>query len=188
MLEFRATSARSSECEARAPDELSRRSQVRILPGALPRCRNTTERCERPGPDTVTTGEPLHMTDDHTDTLRVYLIVNGPLGMSPGKIAAQSFQACERLHRCIVRIEGEDGQSFEIRQAIRKWKAHTTTIAKVATTPKMFKRVCADIPGVIMIDEGYTEVPAGSPTVFASWPMRQVDAPALLNNKKIPLL
>lgn len=129
------------------------------------------------------------MVDDQiADIPRVYLVVNGPLGMSTGKIAAQTFQACERLHRCIVQIDGEYRQTFEIRQAIRKWKAHTTTIARVALTPKIFERVCEEIEGVVMVDEGYTEVAAGSRTVFASWPMRQEHAPALLSNKKIPLL
>lgn len=144
------------------------------------------------------TDTPKHRESVDTGNLpRVYLVVNGPLGMTPGKIAAQTFQACERLYVETRRLEQRVVDHLGIpssrawtatKQILLDWEKHTTTIALVATTPKMFKRVCAEVPGVVMVDEGHTEVPPGSATVFASWPIRRADAPKLLSNAKIPLL
>lgn len=107
--------------------------------------------------------------------------------MSPGKMAAQAFQASERLHRCLLPAPHWT-TTFECRQAVRGWKKHTTTIARVAKTPAMWERVKAEVEGVVMVDEGYTEVAAGSETCFASWPLLLADVPKILKNSKVPLL
>lgn len=123
---------------------------------------------------------------DRDEILRVYLVFNGSLGMSPGKMAAQAFQACQRL--LITRCP-ESFDSWEAWLAhLEVWEKHTTTIARVAKTPVIFERVCGEVPGVVMVDEGYTEVPAGSVTCFASLPMLMSEAPKILSNAKVPLL
>lgn len=117
---------------------------------------------------------------------RVILVFNGPLEMSEGKIAAQAFQACDRLREAAVGEVGSDAQVLG--ELLSVWKEHTTTIARKAKTSHIFERVCAEVPGVPMIDEGYTEVPAGSVTCWVSWPMLLADLPRILSNGKVPLL
>jgi len=117
---------------------------------------------------------------------RVYLVFNGPLGMSSGKMAAQAFQACQRLYRAAMNDVTVMGQVR--RHGLVEWARHTTTVARVARTPAMWERVKAEVGGVVMVDEGYTEVEPGSETVFASWPLLAADAPKILSNSKVPLL
>jgi peptidyl-tRNA hydrolase len=110
---------------------------------------------------------------------RVVLVFNGPLKMSPGKMAAQAFQACQRLHEAIP---------LERYGEVKAWQEHTTTIARVAKTTAMFDRVCGEVPGVVMVDEGYTEVDPDTPTVFASWPALRTEEHKLLSNAKVQLV
>lgn len=121
------------------------------------------------------------MTDVDRDSIpRVTLVFNGPLGMTPGKEDAQAFQVAERLLTRVV--------PYERLEAVRAWKKHTTTIARVATTTQMFERVCAEVPGVVMVDEGHTEVDPDTATVFASWPELRADEHKLFSNSKVPLI
>ena len=115
--------------------------------------------------------------DIDRDTLtEVVLVFNGSLGMSPGKMIGQAFQAREYM----------TGPSY------RRWKDWladgTRTIVKVAKTPAMFERVCAEVPGFVMRDEGFTEVEAGAATLFVAAPFLHRDRPAILDNKKVALL
>ena len=114
----------------------------------------------------------------------IYIVINGPLGMSTGKIAAQTFQVFERLSSEIVAVGNE--QACE--RFYRDWREHTTTIVRVAKTPMMWERVKAEVGGVVMVDEGYTEVDPGTETCFASWPLLLAEVPKILSNAKVPLL
>lgn len=126
------------------------------------------------------------MTDLDFDSIpRVVLVFNGPLKMSPGKMAAQAFQACQRLLAC----EAEDVEDAEaLIELVHDWEEHTTTIARVAKTTNMFDRVCKEVPGIVMIDEGFTEVDPDTPTLFASWPAPKNEEHKLLSNAKVQLL
>jgi peptidyl-tRNA hydrolase len=124
------------------------------------------------------------MTHIDLDSIpRVVLVFNGPLKMSPGKMAAQAFQACERIFD-EMHAEGLE----HVRERVYAWREHTTTIARVAKTTAMFDRVCAEVPGVVMVDEGFTEVDPDTPTVFASWPAAKTEEHKLLSNAKVQLL
>lgn len=127
---------------------------------------------------------------DYDHVPRVTLVFNGPLKMSPGKMAAQAFQACQRLHlECSVeKMGGCHNLSRQRREALAEWHQHTTTIARVAKTTAMFERVCSEVPGVVMVDEGFTEVQPETPTVFASWPCVKAEEHKLLSNAKVQLL
>ena len=117
---------------------------------------------------------------------RIVLVVNGPLMMGRGKIACQTFQAHERVTRALAGVEVAD---LDHRwTSTIAWREHTTTICRVATTPVMWERVLAELDGVLMVDEGFTEVEPDTPTVWCSWPHLPADTPELLLNKKIPLL
>lgn len=114
-------------------------------------------------------------SDFRDDLYEVTLIVNGSLCMSVGKMVGQAFQAAAR---------------FGLPEAtIYKWREHgTRTIVRVAKTPAIFSRICAEVPGQVMRDEGFTEVEPDTPTVFISDPYLHRDRPKLLENKKVPLL
>jgi peptidyl-tRNA hydrolase len=121
---------------------------------------------------------------NNEDILAIYLIVNGPLQMSPGKIAAQAFQAAQRLFAA-----ASSGQADSQLQALAAWQAQgTRTITRIAETDHIFQRACDELDGVVMIDEGMTEVPPDSATVFATWPLRRGDLPRMLRHKRVPLL
>lgn len=117
------------------------------------------------------------------DELAVYLVVNGPLGMSAGKIAAQAFQAAQRLFAAAPAAGPAE------RAALTRWQSQgTRTITRVAETPHVFERVCAEVPGVVMVDEGLTEVEPDSATIFASWPLVYRNPPRALRHRRCPLL
>lgn len=129
------------------------------------------------------------LTDLDLDSIpRVILVFNGPLKMSPGKMAAQAFQVCQRLLSATPNSEDDVEDWLRKRGSLRDWEVHTTTIARVAKTTAMFERVCAEVPGIVMVDEGYTEVDPDTPTVFASWPAPRTEEHKLLGNAKVQLL
>lgn len=123
--------------------------------------------------------------DGEPGELAVYLVVNGPLGMSAGKVAAQAFQAAQRLYQA-ARAEGACPEQLA---ALARWEREgTRTITRLAETAHVFTRVCEEVPGVVMVDEGLTEVAPDSPTVFASWPIPYARPPRPLRHRRCPLL
>lgn len=122
--------------------------------------------------------------DCSDDVLAVYLIVNGSLEMSAGKIASQSFQAAQRLIKA-----SQNGAKPKYKQLIADWeKQGTRTITRIALTQILFDRACRELDGVTMVDEGLTEVPPDSTTVLATWPLRRSKLPRMLRHRRIPLL
>lgn len=121
---------------------------------------------------------------NHHHHLAIYLIINGPLDMSAGKIAAQAFQACQRM----MKMRDEGKCTPDQLRALEQWEQDgTRTICRIAETTHIFDRACHELEGVLMIDEGMTEVPADSPTIFATFPMYR-GSHSLLAHKRIPLL
>jgi peptidyl-tRNA hydrolase len=130
---------------------------------------------------------PLYLAPDERpevepeDILAVYLVVNGALGMSQGKVATQTFQGCLALYRVAE-------ESLELKAALAAWEAQGwRTVARVAETQGVFDRVLADCAGVVLADEGLTEVPDGAATLFVSIPYRRGEAPKVLSHKRVPL-
>jgi peptidyl-tRNA hydrolase len=118
------------------------------------------------------------------DPTCLYLVVNGALepAMGPGKIAAQTFQAAMWLF-----THPEIGE--EQRDALAAWQAEgARTVVRIARTPALWERVKNEVPGVLLLDEGLTEVAHGAETVFCAWPTRRSAASRLFSHKKIPLL
>lgn len=112
----------------------------------------------------------------------VYLVVNGELGMSPGKIAAQSFQACQRLYRL---AESEP----ELRRRLDEWEsAGTRTCTRRAKTAHLFERACRELDCAVMVDEGLTEVAPGSATCLATWPLYPHELSRMLKHKGVAVM
>lgn len=123
--------------------------------------------------------------DNPDEILAVYLIINGSLEMSAGKIAAQCFQVAQRLLRAAEAPETDPN----LVAALADWERQgTRTITRIALSETLFERVCHDLDGVLMVDEGLTEVPANSATVFATWPLRRGELPRMLRHRSVPLL
>lgn len=109
----------------------------------------------------------------------VHAIINGSLDMSPGKIAAQTFQACQRLYE-------RARHDPDLRARLELWeRAGTKTVIHVAATSHVFQRAAAELPGALMVDEGVNEIAPDSPTIFATAPMSRAEQPKILSHKRI---
>lgn len=116
------------------------------------------------------------------DVLAIVIVVNGSLEMSAGKIAAQTFQGCLAL-LALARFDSE------LSILIDHWQNQgRRTIVRVAETPGLFQRVIDECDGVVLRDEGLTEVADGATTVFCSYPHRRADTPKILTHKRVGLL
>lgn len=121
--------------------------------------------------------------NDPENILSCYLIINGPLGMSAGKIASQSAQAMLSLSEA-YRLGAGDNQQ---RANYRKWLDGTRTITRIAETENIFQRACQELPGFTFYDAGYTEIEAG-PTIHISWPIPRKPGHRITRHKRCPLL
>jgi peptidyl-tRNA hydrolase len=110
------------------------------------------------------------------DVLSVYVVLNGALGMSPGKVAAQAF------HCGYLRALAFDGspENAWIQQGRR-------VVVRVAETEHVFSRVVAECDGYEQRDEGLTEVERGAVTAFVTLPYRRDSVPKILAHKKCQL-
>lgn len=116
------------------------------------------------------------------DVLAVTLVLNGALGMSEGKAAAQAFQGCLALYRL---AEQEAGLGALLADWERQgWR----TVVRQAETQGVFERLCTEVDGVVLRDEGLTEVEDGAIVAFVSFPHRRGDSPKMLSHKRVPLL
>lgn len=137
-----------------------------------PRAHEPARRWEQPG-------------YDPTSDLSVHVVVNGALGMSAGKIAAQSFQACQRLLDAATQPQADP----KLVEALGQWRQMgTRTIVMVAKTQHAFDRLLREVDGVTMVDEGVNEVDPGTATIFASWPVRRGAQPSALKSKRVTLM
>jgi peptidyl-tRNA hydrolase len=121
------------------------------------------------------------------DIPEVVIVVNGALKMGEGKSVGQAFQLAARAfaHRKLAFHEGD----WLLNKDIQRWfEIGTRTVVKRAKTQAIFDRVVREVPGYVMVDEGFTEVEPGSATMFVSWPFLHKDRPQVLDNKKVPLL
>ena len=109
------------------------------------------------------------------------MIINGPLNMSAGKIAAQVFQAAQRL------FAAADTDQAEL---LRQWQENgTCTRVRIALTPATFERACRELDGVAMVDEGVNEVAPDTTTCFATYPIDDGQPlPRILTHKRCPVL
>ena len=87
----------------------------------------------------------------NADIISVYAIANGPAGMSPGKLAAQTFQAALLLAEAAAHDE-------RLGHQLADWRDQgSRTVVRTAVTETVFARVCAEVPGVRFVDEGLAE-------------------------------
>lgn len=115
------------------------------------------------------------------DVLSVYVVINGPLGMSPGKVAAQSFHAGRRAEAHAYNAPTDHPWCFWYEQGKR-------VVLRVAETPHVFDRVEEECEGFPHHDEGLTEVERGAVTVYVTRPYLRSEVPQILRHKRCQLL
>lgn len=127
---------------------------------------------------------------DRSDIPEVTLVFNGALEMTEGKTTGQAFQSAARLLVALLdESKSMSATAFSAWQEFMAWHyAGTRVISRVAKTQAIFERICGEVDGYIMVDEGFTEVEAEAETLFVSYPYLHKDRPKLFNNKKVPLL
>jgi len=113
------------------------------------------------------------------DVVSVYVVLNGTLGMSPGKTAAQTFHCGWLLARTQPWFDHIEGQWMNQGRRV---------VVRVAETEHVFHRVMSECAGVAQRDEGLQEVERGSITAFVTVPYRRAEVPKILTHKKVQLL
>jgi hypothetical protein len=111
------------------------------------------------------------------EILSVYLVMNGALGMSPGKLAAMAFHCGRRI-----------GESRAWPEWHEWYKQGPRIVVRMAETPTVFERVCSEVEGFKHHDEGLTEVEYGACVAFCSIPYRRDSVPSILSHKRCQLL
>lgn len=112
------------------------------------------------------------------DVLSVYVVLNGSLGMSPGKMAAMAFHCGWQVG--VVSAEGAPGYAAWTQQGRR-------VVTRVAETPHVFGRVIVECLGYTQRDEGLTEVEHGAIVAFVTVPYRRRFVPRILTHKRCQL-
>jgi peptidyl-tRNA hydrolase len=120
-------------------------------------------------------GPPL----DPVDILSVYVILNGSLGMTPGKAAAMAFHCGWLTNEAISQLEPLAYQAW-IFQGRR-------VVTRLAETEAVFERVKRECEGYVQRDEGMTEVDHGAEVAVVTIPYRRDTIPKVLTHKKVQL-
>jgi len=124
-----------------------------------------------------------NMSEDNS--LAMYIIINTALGMSVGKTVAQGCHAVEYLCSRYQEIKSSpEGYLF------KKWMSegnHRKIV--LAADSKEWLKVKEEFRSnpncAIVHDAGFTEIPSGSETAYAIWPMYKKDAPKILQRLQL---
>lgn len=114
------------------------------------------------------------------DILSVYVVLNGSLEMSPGKMASQAFH-------CGYYARNRFDKSVS-NHAWFPWEDQGRRVSvRIAETEHVFNRIMNECEGYAAQDEGLTEVERGSVTAFVTIPYTRSDAPKILSHSKVRL-
>jgi PTH2 family peptidyl-tRNA hydrolase len=128
------------------------------------------------------------------DPIVMYLIVRESLNMTPGKLGAQCGHASQialieyfKEHQNWAQEHFQDSAEPTIPERIKifyEWLHSSFRKVTLTADDKEWEKVKGTfVEGVMrftVIDAGLTQIPAGSETVMAIWPMRKSQRPKLL--------
>jgi peptidyl-tRNA hydrolase len=128
------------------------------------------------------------------DPIVMYLVVRESLNMTAGKVGAQCGHAAQiallQYFRVASTYFGDvmnylDGAKVPPRLAIfKEWLDNSFRKVTLKADDKEWKKVQLEFvenaTRFTVIDAGLTEIPAGSETVMAIWPMRKSQRPKIL--------
>jgi len=110
------------------------------------------------------------------DIWSVYVVINGSLGMSAGKVAAQTFHCGWMIGKSGLGYVPDVGNWMQQGRRVR---------VRIAETQYLFDRVMNETMGQGQQDEGLTEVERGSITAWVTKPYLPADTPKILSHKKV---
>jgi peptidyl-tRNA hydrolase len=133
--------------------------------------------------------EAIAKRANQEDPIVMYLIVRESLNMSPGKLGVQCGHAAQIV--VLKFIEEREIVDAPIQCPARDrldiftcWLDSSFRKVTLTADDKEWKKVQeAFVEGIMrftVIDAGLTEIPAGSETVIAIWPMRKSQRPKIL--------
>lgn len=116
----------------------------------------------------------------------MYIIIRTDLGMSSGKMVAQGAHAA-----CYLFMRYQEIKSSPTGYLFKKWMVegnHRKVVLAASDKEwaQLKEQYQSDPNCAIVHDAGYTEIPSGSETAYAIWPMYKKDAPKIL--KRLQLL
>lgn len=120
-----------------------------------------------------------NITKDQNNPVAMYIVVRESLGMSPGKIAAQVGHAVELLTKNKQSLLNNDrllnyDEYIDYYQYINDYGYRKIVLKADDKEWEKIKAIKAT--KAIVNDAGLTEIPIGTETVIAFWPMRKSDA------------
>lgn len=138
--------------------------------------------------------EAVAMRANQEDPIVMYLVVRESLGMSKGKLCAQVGHAAMMIqirYQEMVYPDTEDMRQFvaidrhtiDMRTIYEKWLDTSFRKVTLGADDKEWAKVKAQVSAddlVIVIDNGLTEIPSGSETIIAVWPMLKSSRPQIL--------
>jgi peptidyl-tRNA hydrolase len=127
------------------------------------------------------------------DPIVMYLIMRESLGMSLGKACAQSGHVTMMMHikyrellddNEMAKLCGWEPSNDPVRlELYKKWLDSSFRKVTLTADDKEWAKVKVELSAddiVIVEDAGLTEVPAGSETFIAVWPMHRSQRPRIL--------
>ena len=122
------------------------------------------------------------------DPIIQYYIVRKSLEMSPGKIAVQVAHCAYIFAKYHIQVKDKEysicgphgGKEVNRIKLVDKWEETSfTKIVKQASDSK-FDKIKEEFDNVCITDAGKTEVPTGSETVLALFPMIRSETPSII--------
>lgn len=128
----------------------------------------------------------------NSDPYVMYLVVRTSLKMNVGKTAAQVGHAVQMwMEWCIDayvrRSNSFKGENLELETFARWLKDDHPSYMKIVlgASDEEFERCKRECKVQIVIDRGFTEVPAGTETVLAVFPCKKSEAPEAVRRLKL---
>ena len=117
--------------------------------------------------------------------IRSYLIVNSELNMSPGKLSAQMAHAGQLLTKKYYQLKLSGLLTFELLNIFDQWDNADYGKIVLEADPKEWIKVKELSDHIVVIDNGLTQIAAGSETVIIFWPMYKSQAPKLIKRLRL---
>lgn len=132
------------------------------------------------------------------DPIVMYLVIRESLNMSSGKIGAQCGHAAQMILMNFYSSERNEPDRFtplrpeEVERALshmkknnlfRSWLNSSFRKVTLRADEKEWIKLKAEVSEedrIVVVDSGLTEIPAGSETVIAVWPMHKSQRPKIL--------
>lgn len=122
------------------------------------------------------------------DPVILYLVVKESLNMSIGKTAAQCGHAVQYFMMKFLEIQTlptKDEPTNFLLLTAQEWLSSSFRKVVLRANDSKFERLKEELPCLVVHDAGLTEIPNGSETVLALWPMLKSQAPKLVKQLRV---